>query len=392
MYSRLVMTGGVSFAGDRNKLFQPEEAFYKIKDKSFYTSDYDYSGWLEEASLKLQEALADPTRVSAEYTVIKQLIKQGELRDSFTLEIVVSDTYGGHMAGDLLELLLEAEFGRKATVLVRAVPMNVEDNAAMTSMLGHYLLAVNDLLQGGTSYDTLFVPLGGYKVMTSLATSVAHLNRMDAYYMHEQKQELIKVPWLPIDVDMSFIEQHKSIVKQLNEGKVGLAGLDNMHKQLVSSHPYLFNVTKTDVELNAFGKFLVLRDGFRYLYDTRIVLTDQVAAKLAGNRQWEVRIYTEIRRLLEGLKSGIESAHYRHELEFKQLNQSKVKLNLLKSKRKGDLVIRLSYLYDEQKDELLINHLWTDHAIYEQEAAKGVGLYERQKGEQDITKEFYKSM
>lgn len=65
-----------------------------------------------------------------------------------------------------------------------------------------------------------------------------------------------------------------------------------------------------------------------------------------------------------------------HETDFSRLKELNLKYHLYKGKSNWGCVFRCAWLYDRARFTLKINQIWTDHDLYEKEAAVGKGLME----------------
>lgn len=74
---------------------------------------------------------------------------------------------------------------------------------------------------------------------------------------------------------------------------------------------------------------------------------------------------------------GIRDDSTHHERSFKDLDRSRLRYSLFKGSSNGQVLLRFAYRYDPEMHRLYARHqsIWTDHNVYEREAAQGIGLY-----------------
>ncbi|NNU91581.1 CRISPR-associated protein [Anoxybacillus sp. CHMUD] len=392
MYQTIVMTCGVSSLMRTNvfgkrkenllhKLGMSEGEFSQLLNKHTVSEEIDRAilKWIDEMKLHFKEAKETPNFVSAEYSMMHELQKQGKLGKHPRVELILTNTVGGKIVERLLSALFKEHFS--ATVGCSYVNIDVTETKQMNRTLGEYMQAVGEKLSQGEPTSTCFAPIGGYKVMTSLGYIVGSFLGYPTAYLHENSQIIHEIPPIPIHLDEGFVQKHIALLRRCQRDIVCIDELSHPEKQVISAYSSIFQQEEGYVYLTPFGEFLFEHEKYKHLLDTKYFATKQVIKMMEGRKKFAV---DQLKQFVKKLKyeEGI-IFNLQHEKEFEKLDQKRVKFYLYKSSTGG--VFRLAYQYDEKEDVLFANYLWFDHAQYEREAAAGIGLYEQHSEFEDIT-------
>lgn len=393
MYQHIVVTCGVSLlTGNRNVFsmnrdeimgeIRPWLSAANINEEKQRKIDE----WIRHARQFAHEAARDPNRVSAEYSMIYELRRQGKLAERPTVVLIVTETVGGRIVEAILTRLLEEDF--QANVRIIYVDVDVNHPRRMQETLGEYMWKVADALSHGEPSTTCFAPIGGYKVMTSLGYIVGAFLHYPTAYMHEDGQVLHEIPPVPIHIDEQFVHDHFDLLRKCQKDMVDADSLSYREKQCILQYPFLFQQEDGLVYLSAFGQFLFEHEKYKHLFATTYLVSKQVANMLQHNHHQSLFVHQQMRELVKKLKheEGDMGVLY-HEKSFKTIDVRKVKYHLYKGASNGQTAFRLAYRYDEKEDCLYANYLWLDHNRYEREAERGKGIYEEDSEFIDITKQ-----
>lgn len=394
MYQTIVMTCGVSLLQKTNvfgkmkesllqKLQMSEGDFSQLLNTHAVSEEVDgaISKWIDEMKLHFKEAKESPNFVSAEYSMMYELQKQGKLGKHPRVELILTNTVGGKIAERLLSALFQEHFF--ATVGHSYVNIDVTETKRMNRTLGEYMETVGEKLSQGEPSSTCFAPIGGYKVMTSLGYIVGSFLGYPTAYLHENSQIIHEIPPIPIHLDEGFVQQHVDLLRRCHN-IVSINELSYPEKQVILAYSSIFQQEESYVYLTPFGEFLFEHGKYKHLLNTKYFATKQVIKMMEQNKKFVV---DQLKQLVKKLKyeEGI-IFNLQHEKEFEKLDQKKVKFYLYKSSaRSARDVFRLAYQYDEKEDVLFANYLWLNHQQYEREVAAGIGLYEQHSEFEDIT-------
>lgn len=406
MYSHIVMTTGVS-------LFAFQNVFGKwTREKNYFlfnngrpnphlhegeTEAQATRRWLHDAQLLLAETSLDPQRVSAEYTMLHALRRQNKLDKQPSVDLFHSATLGGKLAAQLLAKVLEYEFQANVKLHEIVIDINV-DRVQLNRQIGDYMKKLGDALMYGYPLSTCFAPIGGYKVMTSFGYIVGAFHGYPTAYVHEESQQRLHIiPPIPLDIPTAFFEKYADFIRRLRqEDLIDYESLNYHEREVVDSYPALFDVDEGCVCFNPFGEFLFKREQYRASLETKVMVSDSVLRFMKSQQANKKFIPKQIALLMEKAKKDCDSdrGELYHERSFKNLKGKKLQYHLYKGAsngRHGD-VFRAAWDYDKSKDVLRVNYVWSDHELYENEAAQGRGLIKDEGAFTDITSDIYREI
>lgn len=394
------MTSGISLFGAHNyfgKWTHSQTFFYFTGPNpqlasSDESEDKVIQAWLTAAQPLIVKKEWEPEKVSAEYSMLYALKRQGKLVEHPVVTIFHTDTLGGAGAARLLKRIIEQDFS--ANVSLRKVHIDVTDRVSLNQSLGDYMHALSKALQNGHPSATCFAPIGGFKVMTSFGYIVGSFHGYPTAYLHEEAQQMLHIiPPVPIDIDEFFFQKNSPLIRRLyTEGLVEYDSLTRNEQELIHQNPALFTIEEACVYLNPFGHFLFSREKYRSQLATKVLISDAVQGVFEANPSQERFVYQQIGVLLNHMKENeVEKrGELFHERDFKQLNGKELNYHLYKGASNGGL-FRATWRYDKEVDELYINYIWLSKP-YENEVIRGKGL-EKAEGEfQDVTQFVYRTV
>lgn len=396
MYHTVVITCGTSFnlANESTSNFfaiSKMEKFEGIKLNLFAEEITEKTEkiihqWLQICIEKHAQGIPDPHKVSAEYSTLYSLKKLGKLHKNPTVVLIVTNSVGGYMADELLSYLFERDFD--ANVKVTYVALDVSNAAQLNRQIGEYMSKLTDSLRQGEPNTTCFVPLGGYKFMTSYGYIVGSILKYPTVYVNEHTQQFIQIPWVPIKEDEEFIKENTLLLRKCLNSFIEFDKLHHKEKELISSHPYVFEIEEGLVSLTPFGQFLLDKSDRSHIFETQYYLSEQVRNLIKNQQDQSIFVAQQMRELVKKIKLHEHpNLELMHEKDFEKLDRSKMKYHLYKGASNGRHVFRLAYRYDSSNDRLYANYLWLNHDLYEREAAKGKGVYCDEADFRDVTEE-----
>lgn len=391
MYHTVVITCGTSFNNSSN--FFCFNNFDKFKEKSLNLFDTEISEetenvinkWLHLCIRKHKQNKLEPNQVSAEYSTMYSLKKLGKLHKKPTVVLIVTNSIGGYMAERLLSYLFRQDFN--ANIMVTYVTFDVSNASILNRQIGEYMSKLTHALRQGEPNTTCFVPLGGYKFMTSYGYIVGSILKYPTVYVNEHAQQLIQIPWVPIDVE-KFIEGNATLLRKCLNDFIEFEKLHHQEKEIVSSHPYVFEIEEGLVGLTPFGQFLLEQSDRSHIFNTQYYLSNQVRNLIKNQQDQSIFVAQQMQELVKKIKLHEHpDLELMHEKDFDKLDRSKMKYHLYKGASNGRHVFRLAYRYDSSNQRLYANYLWLNHDRYEREAAKGIGIYDDEADFRDVTEE-----
>lgn len=310
-------------------------------------------------------AAADPKKVSAEYSVLWALRKEGRLAPKPVLTLFYTDTPEGRRAFGILEKVLTQEF----SAAVNGIPVrdfDVTDRRKLKASVADFLrdlgAKLHELRVAGL--PGAFAPLGGYKVMTSFGYIAGSFYGFPSLYLHEQGQVLQEIPAVPLGIDQAFLEAHVLFLRRLKlEGIVEWRSLSKNEQAAVEAHPYFFERAEDLLELNAFGQFLLGQERYAPLFGTWILLSDRARRSLQGywsEREWLLK---QLRTLAEKVHVNPQAPELNHERgkSFTMFDGLRLRYALWKGPERDDIQLRAAWRYEKAADVLYVNEIWGAH-------------------------------
>lgn len=383
MWNRVVATAGTSaFAKSPYKTNAPGawlRAHPELEQQRFDPRHHDA---IVQAWVRSGMVIADTGSVSAEYSAFHQLNAANRLSRAPHVTLIHTASPDGSLAAALVAKVIERDFN--AVVTLRAVPDIDPDNPEkLRHALGDFMHAVADELRKGEPSTTCFVPLGGYKVMTSLGYLAGAFMRFPSVYLHEAGQLLHHLPPFPIAVDDVALRQLAPLLRRTKEAGVLLSTLSDEERALADANVWLFERTDGDDALlvrNAFAEFLSLEPQYQWLFTTPIS-AEPAALGVINQPDQRKFIAKELRNLSHALTDAVAfRATLHHETDF---SIQSAHWHLYKGSSNNAGVFRA--VYQSLPDALIIRRIWLNHDAYEREASRR-SLYEGEPVDpQDVT-------
>ncbi|MEQ1506197.1 MAG: hypothetical protein ABMB14_28450 [Myxococcota bacterium] len=303
----------------------------------------------------------NPNRVSAEFSAIHAL--RDRLAPGAELVSIHTATPDGALAARLVGVLLERRGFRVRRVEVP--DLDVTDRERLRGALGTFMHRVATELRKGETGSTKFVPLGGYKVMTSLGYLTGAYCGYDAIYLHEDGQALHTIPAVPIRIDRDVLVGLIPLIRQVRRTIAAWDTLGDRDRATIERHPWMFERVEIDgavqVDLTAFGAFLALEEPLAGALRVRVRVAaadDRVASAHAD------AVRRDVGHLLGWLpfETTTRVGELHHEVSF---GHKGTRYALYKH---GGTALRLAWRFDEADGVLLLRRIWPGHDPYVREA------------------------
>ncbi|MBZ4663982.1 MAG: hypothetical protein JG776_1697 [Caloramator sp.] len=369
-FNKVIITGGTSVFGYNNYLKEMavdiselnillkrgqvtlEDAIKKCKDRQFPVDEGYYK------------------RISAEFSVINELKKAGHLSEQFDVTILHTDTKDGCLAAEINKKIIEQQFNTKVK-LVEVENLDVSNSRKLRENLGDFMEKLSrELVQSYKEY-TFFAPIGGYKLMTYLGYVVGSFYGYETGYLYEENQVLIKIPPMPVKIDIEWILKKRDLlIKLLKDEIVYFSDLEEKDKIFINENSFFFERVSDDndqlVSLNAYGEF-ILKD---YLFTRKLVSRDLIY--MFDDAKYRNHIQANLLNLISKVKSFYRDGNKGKNIIGEIMHNKEWgfdKPYLYKGDSNGELVFRCLWDYDFNNDEIKIFEIWTNHADYERECA-----------------------
>lgn len=155
-------------------------------------------------------ALSEPERedISAE---IKSLVKlRQELREELEVYLLCSDTILSKLAGEVIEEISSEKFSNLYTIkkVIVIKGLQVWDSKEFNEGMSNLITEIYSI--AGEYWENIVINItGGYKATIPYLTILAQINKCDIYYIFEDTDELIKIPYIPIDIKWGIFEENE---------------------------------------------------------------------------------------------------------------------------------------------------------------------------------------
>ena len=375
MYQRLIATSGTSAIGGGNVgMVWLKQQTELVRVEGMPPRPVPVTSAEEAVSALLQRwttaspPVADPTRVSAEYSVLHALRQHRRIAASPDVVMIHSDTFDGRLAARMAGHLIERDFGARVQYRTTA-DLDARRPAELRRSLGAFMHEVGRALREGEPGSTCFSPIGGYKVMTALGYVAGAFLRYPTLYLHEGSQgALHEIPWVPIRIDEAELKGLAPLIRRAMAGVMSSA-LTEREREQARAYPWLFEQADIDgdtqVLLNAFGHFLREEPRYRGLIGAQVRGGSSLTAACA---RADSRAFCagEIDGLLQALGDPIRNrATLHHEADFGHRDTA---WSLYKGASGSAGVFRALYRWDSGADTLDVKEVWLDHDAYERQA------------------------
>lgn len=383
MYHAVIFTVGISALHSRNYFGEMAETHsINIKD---LTDEETMTSFLRKIRHDLENENIPLSRFGAECSILDMLQKERKLQEHPQIELIYSDTLKGKVCARLIRSLLEIRLGSKVS-LNEIEHLNVNDRHQLRRSLGHFMEKLSYILEKYDKHYACFVPLGGYKIMTSFAYFVASFHGYPSTYMFEEANLLHQISPLPIALPTDFVEKNAELLKKmLKETGVEWETLSTQEQTLIHDHPSLFTVENHLVTLNLFTLFLLDQKQFRKYLKTSIMI-DRAEKETFQRKEpghWSF-VLSRIEKMVEHLNSGYHDAY--HEWQQVRLPED---CHLYKSPRVNHLIFRAIWYKDEEKDTLYIYKIWLNHEKYDRDIVEGLHGLQKPKQWVSLNDEVY---
>ncbi len=207
----------------------------KEKSASEYSSESMRINSIKRKTLEWFKNLKDKSNASAE---IKSLIKlQEELKENFEVHLLSSDTILSKLAGEILKenIIREVEELKGFDVNQKVVKnLQVKDRERFASGMCNLITE----MYGIANYDWSNIIInitGGYKATIPYLSILAQVNKCPIYYIFEETDALIKVPYIPLDINWRVFEENEKFFMELEIEEIKELPYGIKHREEIES-------------------------------------------------------------------------------------------------------------------------------------------------------------
>ncbi|QCX34073.1 hypothetical protein FDN13_10355 [Caloramator sp. E03] len=379
-YTKVIITGGTSVLNKGNYLDKKIPEIVEIAQQAD-KKEIDINSALNKCiNYNYNINHEDMKKISAEFSMLNELKNNNYLDEDFNVSIIHTDTVRGIISANINKKIIEKYFNTRVK-LIQADNIDVTDNVKLRRNLGDFMNKLTcELLYAGNEY-AFFAPIGGYKIMTYLAYIVGSFYRYDTGYLYEETQKLIKIPPVPIEINVERILSKKELLKKMindDNDIIKFSDLNDNDKEFIEQNSFFFEIVNDDndnlVCLNAFGKF-ICED-----YLTTKKLLSKNVITLLDDKNYKNLIENNLFKLITMIKKFYKDGDKEKDILGTIMHNKDWGINfpyLYKPKsRTNKEIFRCLWDYDVNEDEIKIYEIWLDHSKYE----KDMNLIKSRKG------------
>jgi len=157
---------------------------------------------------------------------IKSLIKlKEELNEELEIYLLYSDTALSRLGAEIIHKYLneykpydelkDCEIKK----IIKIEGLQVWDRSEFNEGMVNLIQTIENISQG--YWENVIINItGGYKATIPYLTILAQVNRCPIYYVFEDTDALIKIPYIPIDIKQSIFEKHKELFRKLEREEI----------------------------------------------------------------------------------------------------------------------------------------------------------------------------
>jgi putative CRISPR-associated protein (TIGR02619 family) len=210
---------------------------------------------------------------------IKSLIKlKEELNEELEIYLLYSDTALSRLAAEIIHKYLnkykpydelkDCEIKK----IIKIEGLQVWDRSEFNKGLVNLIQTIENISQ--ECWENVIINItGGYKATIPYLTILAQVNRCPIYYIFEDTDALIKIPYIPIDIKQSIFKKHKELFRKLEREEISELpqGLSEDERKDIFS---LLEQTDNLYALNPLGVILweKYKKNFEIIYVSDLVL------------------------------------------------------------------------------------------------------------------------
>ncbi len=360
-YTNLILTAGISSFASRNifgvrfrepgsPLTFPNGQQNPVAADKILTDDALQQACREWASPLLLQQL-DPSAISAEFSVLHAIVRQGKgLSPGAVVHLVHTPTLGGRLAVILQQELLSSLLGIQLHPVELSIPFDPSQPGGLALASGSFIGQISRLLQGNDPRQAAFAPIGGYKSMVALGHTAASFHGFPSLYLHEDSQVLQEIAPAPVSISPQVRAAVGATALRIGNG-ADLHQLNEEERRIVDAHTSFFTRIDDLVELNELGQYLRLNE-LPVLLSPQAVTAYREDQHLLRNQIFQIRDIAVVDPDHKGINHDLTSTHGRnHPWRLARMGQG----------------IRI--VWQTTRETLLIQQIWRNHDQYEKEAA-----------------------
>jgi len=254
---------------------------------------------------------------------IKSLLKLNKsLQDSLEIYFLTSDTVISKVAGEILRETLPklSELNSPKIYLDIIDDLQIKDRERFRLGIVNLINKIYKIAEEENGWwENIIINItGGYKATIPYLTILAQVNRRPIYYIFEETDVLIKIPYIPLDIKWSFFEKYENFFAQLERENVSkIKGIKEEDYDEVNS---LLEKVDNLVRLNPLG--IVLWERYKQRYSVFYV-SELVRKYMESNGNYKRIAEKSFRELKRRLWSNLQDPDLNHRLSGVDLGEFK---------------------------------------------------------------------
>ncbi len=185
--------------------------------------EYDSEkGKIDKIKKEIQEWIKKKGNIKNASAEVKSLLKiKEELNNEFEIYLLCSDTILSKVGGELLkeEILPMIGFDKNKIFIEIIGGLQIWDRKEFNEGMGNL---INEIYKIADEYweNVIINITGGYKATIPYLTILAQINKCSIYYIFEDTDALIKIPYLPLDIKWSLFEKYENFFRKLEKEQI----------------------------------------------------------------------------------------------------------------------------------------------------------------------------
>lgn len=189
------------------------------RDGKEYDTEKSRTDYLNNKIIEWLKNKTDKTNASAE---IKSLVKlKEELKDDFEIYLLCSDTVLSRLAGEILKEKLSDIQSLSPYHIFRYTIADIQVKSMEQFKKGMCNLINKIYHIAGSYWANIVINItGGYKATVPYLTILAQVNKCPIYYIFEGVDALIKIPYIPLDINWKVFEENENFFMELERKEI----------------------------------------------------------------------------------------------------------------------------------------------------------------------------
>jgi len=150
---------------------------------------------------------------------IKSILKLKDcIKEPFDVYLIATDTISSRLAAEIIMDSIERDdikvlFNPEQDVIS---DLQIKDGTIFINGMTNLLYRIDKIV--GNYWNNVLINItGGYKVTIPYLTILAQINQCDIYYIFEDTDNLIKIPYIPIDIKWEVFEKYWKEFEKLDD-------------------------------------------------------------------------------------------------------------------------------------------------------------------------------